>query len=75
MNNSVLKNVTAALEEIKEVDLTGEGEGYVKAKSPITVWLPPEYKDKFDHYQKMTDRKFGKLVQKLLKKAIDSVES
>lgn len=75
MNNCILKNVDDALSEIKDVDLSGDKEGYVKAKSPITIWLPPEYKDRFDHYQELTNRKFGKLVQKLLKKAIDSVES
>lgn len=75
MNSNILKNISGTLEEIEQIDLSGQDEGYVKAKSPITVWLPPEYKDKFDHYQKMTDRKFGKLVQKLLKKAIDSVEN
>ena len=73
--NNVLKNVDSTLKEISEIDLSGQDEGYIKAKSPITVWLPPEYKDKFDHYQEITNRKFGKLVQKLLKKAIDSVES
>lgn len=73
--NSVLKNVDSALKEIEEIDLSGKETGYIKAKSPVTVWLPPEYKDKFDHYQEITNRKFGKLVQKLLKKAIDSVES
>jgi hypothetical protein len=73
--NNVLKNVDGALKEIEEIDLSGKDPGYIKAKSPVTVWLPPEYKDKFDHYQEITNRKFGKLVQKLLKKAIDSVES
>lgn len=73
--NNVLKSVDSVLKEIEEIDLSGKEAGYIKARSPVTVWLPPEYKDKFDHYQELTNKKFGKLVQKLLKKAIDSVES
>lgn len=41
----------------------------------ITVWIPLEYKIKYDALQNKTGRKFGKLLQEVLKKSIDQAES
>lgn len=39
----------------------------------LSLPVPEEYKAKYDELQTITGRKFGKLLQEVLKKAIDSV--
>lgn len=70
--NSSAKNIEQALEEFKTIDLNIDDSAIVD-RSGITVWLPTEYKKKYDRFQALSNRRFGKLVQKLIKKAIDSV--
>lgn len=42
-------------------------------KTTLTLWVPAEYKKKFEDLQYRTKKDFGKRLQKLLIKAIDSV--
>lgn len=74
MNNAILKSVESALSEIRDTNLNSDHEGYAKARGPISLWVPPEYKNKFDELQAMTNSKFGKLLQEVIKKAIDSAK-
>lgn len=39
----------------------------------LSIPVPEEYKEKYDELQALSDRKFGKLLQELIKKSIDSV--
>lgn len=72
MSNSA-KQVEQVLEEFKSIDLCSDDSVNV-GRGGVTIWLPPEYKEKYDRFQAQSNRRFGKLVQKLLKKAIDSVK-
>lgn len=42
---------------------------------PVTIWLPVDYKNKFDTLQKSTKRKFGKKIKELVIRSIDKVDS
>ena len=44
-------------------------------KKPITFWLPEEYKVKYEMLQGMTKNKFGKLLQEVVKKSIDKIDT
>ena len=39
----------------------------------ITIWLPLEYKQKYNHLQAITDRKFAHKLKDLLMQALDKV--
>lgn len=41
---------------------------------PITLWIPEEYKAKYDFLQDKTKRRFGKFLKEVLIKSIDKVE-
>jgi len=40
---------------------------------PLTVWVPLEYKEKFDLIQAKCGRKFSKTLREIIKSAIDRV--
>lgn len=40
----------------------------------ISIPVPKPYKQKFDEMQALSDREFGKLLQEIVKKSIDSVK-
>lgn len=42
-------------------------------RAGVTIWLPEDYKAKFNSLQERTKRRFGKKVQQLVIKAIDKV--
>lgn len=44
-------------------------------KTTLTLWVPTEYKRKFEELQDKTKKDFGKRLQKLLIKAIDTVST
>ena len=69
-----IESIETAIAEIKSLDISGSQEGYRKAQSGITIWVEPEYKEKYDRLQDLSGRKLGKLIQKLIRSAIDSVE-
>lgn len=46
----------------------------ISQRQAITIWLPDEYKIKYDLLQERTKRRFGKLVKELLKKSIDKID-
>lgn len=39
----------------------------------LSIPVPKSYKEKFDELQALSDREFGKLLQDVVKKSIDSV--
>ena len=43
-------------------------------RQAITIWVPEQYKAKFDSLQDRTNRRFGKLVKAMLMKSIDRIE-
>lgn len=45
-----------------------------EAGGAITIWLPTDYKSKYDMLQDKTKRKFSKLVREVLKSTIDRAE-
>lgn len=47
----------------------------IKDGAPISVWLVPEYKEKYDSIQEKSGGKFCKTLRELVMAAIDSVES
>jgi hypothetical protein len=42
---------------------------------PVTVWLPTEYKAKYDEMQQRSGGKFVKMLKEVLKHTIDQVHS
>lgn len=54
-------------EQIKKSNLREGG--------PATIWLPPEYKEKFDNLQTKSGRKFGRKIRELIIAAIDVTEN
>jgi len=44
-------------------------------RQAITIWVPDEYKAKYDMLQERSKRKFGKLIKELLKRAIDKFDT
>jgi len=63
----VIKNFDEILSEVNAVDESTAG---YKA---ITIWVPGEYKGKFDEIQKRTSRKFSRKAREILMVAIDRV--
>lgn len=47
----------------------------IKDGGPVTIWLPKEYKTKYDKIQRTTDRRFCKKIRELIVAAIDITES
>ncbi len=43
----------------------------VKDGSPVTIWLPNEYKEAYDRIQKTSGRGFSKKLRELVLSAID----
>ena len=40
---------------------------------PVTIWIPIEYKARYDLLQAKSKQKFGKFLREVFKKTIDSV--
>lgn len=57
---------------IGDVSFEARDKTYVKGKS-ITIWVPDEYKDKYDLLQARSNKVFGKKVKEIVKLAIDKV--
>lgn len=64
-----LDDIFEGFEIIEHEPLTSKNRG------GVTIWLPEEYKAKFQELQQRTGRRFGKKVQQLLMKSIDRVAS
>lgn len=47
---------------------------FSEPRQAITIWVPSEYKTKYDMIQSASKRQFGKLVRELLKKSIDKID-
>lgn len=57
-----------------ETELTNLENPSLQRKS-ITIWVPEEYKAKYDMLQDRSKRKFCKLIQELLKISIDKFDT
>lgn len=42
--------------------------------SPVTFWLPVEYKAKYDLLQERSKRRFGKVLKEIIKRSMDRVD-
>lgn len=42
---------------------------------PVTIWLSPEYKAKYDKLQELSQRRFAKKLRELLQAAIDRAQA
>lgn len=40
---------------------------------PLSIWVPAEYKKKYDELQESSGRSFGKLLKQVIMKSIDKV--
>lgn len=47
----------------------------LKSGGPVTIWLPKEYKSRYDELQKTSDRRFCKKIRELIQAAIDMTEA
>ena len=47
----------------------------LKTGAPVTIWLPPEYKAKYDQLQKRSNREFIKKLREIVRVAIDVSEA
>lgn len=52
----------------------GGGRGDLKG-GPVTIWLSPEYKAKYDRIQEECHRQFTKTLRAIIQAAIDQVDS
>jgi hypothetical protein len=68
------ETVENCLSSLKVDKSQGKIEKPSKANGPISLWVPKEYKEDYDKIQALTDRQFGKLLQEVVKKAIDSAK-
>lgn len=71
-NNYLMSDIKSEIEDMIS-DFKCTKENKERAIAPVSIWLQPEYKSKYDELQSRSDKKFGKLVQEILKKAIDSI--
>jgi hypothetical protein len=62
------------MEKIEEFDLDDVCDTPKEESRSLTLWVPAEYKDKFDRIQARSGRKFGKYLKKLLIQSIDKVK-
>jgi shikimate kinase len=71
-----MREMTKSLDEIlADFDLsdTSNPSG-LKSGGPVTIWLPAEFKERYDRLQKVSDRKFCKKVREALKVMIELAE-
>lgn len=59
---------------LETFDLAKAGNQSKEDVSPVTLWIPTSSKEKYDLIQKMSGRKFSKVLRKVLVKSIDSVK-
>ena len=57
----------------RELELLTEAQETVET-SMIGLWVPTEYKQRFDELQERTRKKFGKKIQELVMQAIDHLD-
>lgn len=58
---------------IGDVNFEARDKTYIKGKS-ITIWVPDEYKEKYDLLQSRSNKVFGKKIKEIVKFAIDKVQ-
>lgn len=65
------------LEELLEVlnNFTTNGKDVKHSFKPITLWLPEDYKIRYDDLQKKSSRRFCKKLRELVLIAIDKTDS
>lgn len=72
-----MNKILTAIDELSvefKTELLKDTQKDLKAASPIAFWLSQEYKDEYDRLQTISGQKFGKIVQEVIKKTIDSVK-
>lgn len=67
---SIKESIENLQKEVKELNVEDTPE---LKNQVISIPLSENYKKRFDELQSATGRKFGKLLQEVIKKAIDSV--
>lgn len=71
---SELKNVLSqCLQEISKTELRTQK--VTQKKSVIAVWIPEDYKAEYDRLQDESNLVFGKLIQEMIKQAIDTAKN
>lgn len=76
MNYVLLMNNTDALTTALD-EMLGNLKTASKEKvdrKQVGLWVPTSHHEKYKKIQKATDRKFGVVLQELIKRAIDRVE-
>lgn len=51
---------------------TTEPEGPIEGTN-VSIWLPMDYKFKYDDLQRRSKRQFGKILRRMIMKSIDQV--
>jgi hypothetical protein len=73
-----MKNIKTQLESFVsdiKVKIDSEDKGpKVRAQNPIALWLPPDYKKKWDEIQERSEKQLGKSSIKMICAMIDEVE-
>lgn len=69
-----MKNESSPLNKIFEDFNPNEGQHKTLSdRRSITIWLPPEYVEKYSMLQGQSRNKFGKKIQDIVKEAINIV--
>lgn len=70
------KPITETIDDVlKEFDLTDIPETETKNNKNLSVWIPAQYKDKYDEIQRLSRGRFGKLLREVVVKSIDKVKA
>lgn len=59
---------------LDNLETVTEKKSPIKEGGPVTIWLPREYKARYDLIQRETGRKFGKTLREMIQVAIDRTE-
>lgn len=71
MNKELKSVIDVFLSEIKEAKKMPDTYKDPVRKKPIAYHLTPDYKKKYEYLQAVTNRGFGRMIEKLIVQAID----
>lgn len=57
-----------------DFDLSDMHDGEPTEYRTLSIWLPAEYKEKYDLLQERSKNKFGKILKEVIKHSIDKVK-
>ncbi|MGE0525881.1 MAG: hypothetical protein AB7G93_09575 [Bdellovibrionales bacterium] len=69
-----MDTIEEALEALRDMDLSDVSSFSPDEWKPIAIWVPIDYKMKYDRIQARTKRRFCKILKDIAMQAIDKVD-